>query len=323
MGRRYVDQLQDGESLQEVFLLQDKQLRANRNADLYLLAQLSDKTGHLSALMWNVNEESLSHINAGDYVRVRGKVQRFQGNLQLIITLIEQVPTDQVEEAEFRIDNSETIQEYFAELTRFIGSIEQQSLRQLMELMLNQEPIRQGLMSTPAGVKAHHAYPGGLLEHICTLMKSADAISGVYGPALSRDLLLAGVFLHDIGKLRELNAEGAFSYTDEGQLVGHLVIGVEMLNEAVTEYNRLYEADVPAEILLRLKHMIVSHHGSVEYGSPKLPMTIEGMVLHYLDNIDAKLNEFDALIQGDPNSDSSWTIFHSRLDRKLFKGEQS
>ncbi|MEZ6068376.1 MAG: HD domain-containing protein [Planctomycetaceae bacterium] len=139
-------------------------------------------------------------------------------------------------------------------------------------------------------------------------------------PTVNRDLLLAGIFLHDLGKVRELAYDTTFLYTDEGQLIGHLIIGVEMLNEKVRETERILEIEFPEESLLRLKHMILSHHGTYEYGSPRLPMTPEAIFLHHLDNLDAKVNEFNSLIESDPNSDSPWTPFNTNLGRKLFKG---
>jgi 3'-5' exoribonuclease len=171
----------------------------------------------------------------------------------------------------------------------------------------------------PAGVRQHHAYVGGLLEHVVTLLEGADRLAALY-PELDRDLLLSGVFLHDIGKVRELTYERSFGYSDEGQLIGHLVIGVEMLNEQVGRTADLTGEPFPQELLLRLKHMILSHHGSYEFGSPKLPMTPEAIALHHLDNFDAKLHRFTRLIREDGNDGSSWTPYDQSLDRRLFKG---
>jgi 3'-5' exoribonuclease len=175
------------------------------------------------------------------------------------------------------------------------------------------------LSQAPAGVKAHHAYHGGLLEHIVTLMDVAKKICEVY-QELNADLLLCGVFLHDLGKIREMSGETALQYTDEGQLIGHLIIGVEMLSEKIREAAAARDEPFPSELEWRLKHMIISHHGTYEFGSPKLPMTPEAVALHLIDNLDAKIFEFTQAIQEDPNSSSHWTLFIPRLDRKLFKG---
>ena len=171
----------------------------------------------------------------------------------------------------------------------------------------------------PAGVKAHHAYHGGLLEHVVNILETAHRIADLY-PKLDVDLLLAGIFLHDIGKIREMSYDTTFVYTDEGQLLGHLILAVEMLDKKIEEVSRMTAEPFPEEIALRLKHMILSHHGTYEFGSPKLPMTPEAVALHHLDNLDAKVHEFTRSIEDDPNAQSNWTPYSPRLTRKLFKG---
>ncbi|MBL8799523.1 MAG: HD domain-containing protein, partial [Planctomycetia bacterium] len=192
-------------------------------------------------------------------------------------------------------------------------------LRALSECFLMDDEFLQGFCHAPAGIRNHHAYIGGLLEHVVTLLEAAERLLPVY-PALDRDLLLMGVFLHDIGKVRELSYARTFAYSDEGQLVGHIVIGVEMLNEKVAKVPDLTGEPFPRELLLRLKHMILSHHGTYEFGSPRLPMTPEAIALHYLDNFDAKVHSFTRDIRDDPNQRSAWTPYSQSLQRRLFKG---
>jgi 3'-5' exoribonuclease len=176
------------------------------------------------------------------------------------------------------------------------------------------------LNRAPAGVKNHHAYLGGLIEHIVSLMELVSRVAPLY-PAINADLLLMGAFLHDAGKVDELTYERDFAYSDEGQLIGHVVMAVGMLDKKCKEAERLSGEAIPAEVVLRLKHMIVSHHGQYEYGSPKLPMTLEAVALHHLDNLDAKIHSFEQLMRDDPNVESGWTNFHHSLGRKLFKGQ--
>jgi 3'-5' exoribonuclease len=204
-------------------------------------------------------------------------------------------------------------------LQELLGTMTDPALQALNAAVLADAPLVDRLCSVPAGVKAHHAYRGGLLEHIVTLGRAATKISEVY-PQLNRDLLIAGVLWHDIGKLRELSCDAGLSYTDEGQLLGHLVIGVELLSDKIRAAQAATGQRFPEELALRLKHLIVSHHGSYEFGSPRLPMTPEGIALHLLDNLDAKIHEFTQAIAADPNAGSHWTLFQPRLDRKLFKG---
>jgi 3'-5' exoribonuclease len=197
--------------------------------------------------------------------------------------------------------------------------LENVHLRALVECFLMDEQFMDGFCKAPAGVRNHHAYLGGLLEHVVTLLDAADRLLPIY-PDLSRDLLLMGVFLHDIGKVRELSYQHVFGYTDEGQLIGHIVIGVEMLDEKVAKVPELTGEPFPPELLLRLKHMILSHHGSYEFGSPRLPMTPEAIALHHLDNLDAKVHSFTRDIRDDRQGPSAWTPYNHSLQRRLFKG---
>ncbi len=192
-------------------------------------------------------------------------------------------------------------------------------LRAVVECFLIDDEFVRKFTTAPAGIKNHHAYQGGLLEHVVTLLNVADRITDFY-PEIDRDLLLTGIFLHDVGKVDELSYDRAFAYTDEGQLVGHLIMGVEMLHEKVDRCAKLTGEPFPPELFLRLKHMIVSHHGTYEFGSPKLPMTLEAIALHYLDNLDAKIHTFGREIRDDPSRDSTWTPFQQSLGRRLYKG---
>jgi 3'-5' exoribonuclease len=193
------------------------------------------------------------------------------------------------------------------------------ALVNLAECYLMDESLRKKLSMAPAGTKNHHAYHGGLLEHIVSLMELVLRVAPCY-PQLDRDMLLMGAFLHDLGKVDELSYDRGLAYTDEGQLIGHLVMAVEMLGAKVAEAEKLSGEKMPAETVLRLKHLILSHHGEYEFGSPKLPMTMEAIALYCLDNLDAKINSFHQLISEDPNTDSAWTVYQPNIDRKLFKG---
>lgn len=319
VNRKYLKELQDGDAVEEVFLLAEKQLRANRNADLYLLATLRDRSGVMSGLMWNVTEEAVGHINTGDYVRVRGKVQSYQGSLQMILTRVDKISDAGIDPSEFQHSSSVETDKLMDEVREKLLGISHPGLRALMECFLVDQELMDEFAAVPAGIKAHHAYRGGLLEHVANMLEVAVRIADCY-PDLNLDLLLAGIFLHDLGKTRELSAETTLSYTDEGQLIGHMMIAVEMLTEKVAEASRLSGETLDPDLVLRLKHMIISHHGSYEFGSSRLPMTVEAIALHYIDNLDAKLHEFSRTIADDPDGQSRWTPFVPRLDRKLFKG---
>lgn len=319
MARTFLNQLHDGDAVDEIFLLTDKQLRSNRNAQLYLLASLRDRTGLVNGLMWNISEDSVAHINAGDFVRVKGKAQLFQGALQMIVTHISPVSAEGLDADDFHPESRVDSERLLSRLKEILLAIEEPALRTLMECFLVDEELLRNFTLAPAGVKAHHAYHGGLLEHVVNILETAVRIADLY-PSVDLNLLLAGIFLHDLGKVRELAYESSFSYSDEGQLLGHMLIAVELLNEKIAEYEAQTGQPFPDETGFRLKHMIQSHHGSYAHGSSKLPMTPEAIMLHHLDNLDAKVHEFTRIIVDDPNTDSHWTPFIQRLDRKLFKG---
>lgn len=322
MPRRFVADLGQQDHIDQIFLASQKQLRPNRNGNLYLQVELADRSGSIAARMWNAGEADYRSFEDGDLVRVEGATQIFQGGLQLIATSICKARPDEVDMADFMTLTPADIDRLSLRLAEMLRSMQDLPLRNLAECFLSDDEFMQRLTRSPAGIKNHHAYPGGLLEHIVNLMEVADSVAGHY-PILNRDLLLAGVFLHDMGKVEELSSDQGFAYTDSGQLLGHVVLAISMLDAKLAQAEELSGEPLPEETVLRLKHMIVSHHGEYEYGAPKLPMTLEAIALHQLDNLDAKLHNFQQLMRDDANVDSSWTQYHQNLGRKLFKGRAS
>ena len=319
MPRRYAKQLAHQEAIDEVFIASDKQLRPNRNGNLYLQVSLSDRTGLISARLWNATDKVYQSFNNGDYVRVEGTAQLFQGAMQVIATRIRRVDPSEVDEEQFVPVSPVEVDKLMLRMGEMLRGMSDQHLRTLAECLLMDETLMSKLARAPAGVKHHHAYQGGLLEHVVSLMEVALKIAPCY-PQINRDLLLTGAFLHDMGKVDELSYDRDMSYTDEGQLIGHVVMAVELLNAKVAEAEKLSGEPIPTETVLRLKHMLVSHHGDYQFGSPKLPMTLEALTLWCLDHLDAKINAFGQLMDNDPNVDSPWTHYHANLGRKLFKG---
>ncbi len=274
MSRRFVQQLADSDNLEEVYLVTDKQLRANRNGNLYLQIELGDRTGSISARLWNAGEHLCRMFEVGDFLLIRGKVQLFQGALQVILNHIERAEAEKVDLADFLPHTEQDVSKLLDRLRGALLRLANPHLRALAECFFMDDDFVRGFSQVPAGVRNHHAYIGGLLEHVVNLLDAAEGVLPLY-PEVDRDLLLMGIFLHDIGKVRELTYHKVFAYSDEGQLIGHLVIGVEMLNEKVSRVPDLTGEPFPTELLLRLKHMILSHHGTYEFGSPRLPMTPE------------------------------------------------
>jgi 3'-5' exoribonuclease len=321
MGRRFVNQLSDQESVDEIYRVNHKQLRPNRNGDLYLQVDLADRTGTISALLWNADDALYRSFDVGEYVRVRGTAQIYNGAMQVLANHVSRARSPDVNEDDFFPLAPKAIDQLARQLTAALRRIANPHLAALAESFLVDEEFMRKFARAPAGIKNHHAYHGGLLEHVVTMLDLADKVAQCY-PAIDRDLLTMGVFLHDAGKIDELEYEKAFTYTDEGQLIGHLVIAVGFLEAKLREAEQLSGEPFPKEIELRVKHMIVSHHGEYEYGSPKLPMTLEAIALTYLDNLDAKLHSFQQLIHDDPNVEGNFTTYNQNLRRKLYKGSK-
>jgi 3'-5' exoribonuclease len=316
--RQYVGNLADGDAVDEVYLAADKQLRVNRNGNSYLQLDLRDRTGGMSARLWNVGEPLARTFEPGDFLRVRGKVQLYQGALQMILTAIDRVEPSATDAADFLPQANADTARLLERLRTLLRSADNPHLKALAECFLMDDAFMGDFATCPAGVKAHHAYVGGLLEHVVTLMEAADRLAPIY-PMVDRDLWLVGLFLHDVGKVRELSYRQSFAYTDEGQLVGHLVQGVQLLNEKAAQAESLTGEPFPAELLLRLQHVIVSHHGELEFGSPKLPQTMEAVAVYALDNLDAKLNMVARELREDRGS-GPWTQYNPTLQRRFFKG---
>lgn len=319
MSRRAIQLLTDGESIDEIYMVVDKQLRTNRTGSFYLQVELRDRTGTITARLWNANEAQFRSFSEGDFLRIKAKVQLFQGALQVVFTQFERVDPSKVALEEFVPRVEQDIHKLFDKLRGYLLKLGDPHLRALGECFLIDDAFVAAFCKSPAGIRNHHAYLGGLLEHVVTMLDLADRIAPLY-PELNRDVLLMGVFLHDVGKTRELSCDRVFGYSDEGQLVGHIDIGVEMLTEKIAKVPDLTGEPFPRELLFRLKHLIVSHHGTYEFGSPRLPMTPEAIALHYLDNLDAKLHSFLRDIREDKNISAAWTPYNAGIQRRLFKG---
>ena len=318
---QFIKDLADKTEVSSVYRIANKQIRLNRNGDSYLQVEIYDKTGALTVRMWNAGENVYRVFEVGDYVQVLGKAQVFQGNLQIIAKKLVHAaedaynPDDYVKQAE--IDITKLVRR----LKQLVETIKTPSLRNLADCLLIDNEFMTRFCDAPAGVKNHHAYKGGLLEHTLSVMALADKTAAL-SPTLNRDLLLTGALVHDISKIDEIRFDVEITYSDEGQLLGHLVMGVEKLNEKIAESERQSGEPMSDYLKTQLKHLIISHHGEYEFGSPKLPMTLEAITLHHLDCMDSKIVGFAQLIQEDMNDDSNWTCYVPSLQRKIFKGEK-
>ena len=319
MSRRLITELPPQCQIDQTFLATHKQLRPNRNGQLYIQVELADKSGTITGRLWNASDDDFGGFEDGDYVRVEGHTQLYSGSLQLIIASIERADPRTIDESEFLVLSKHDLVRLEAELNAILATITSAPLKALADELLADGPLMEAFRSTPAGVKHHHAYAGGLLDHVVNLLRLADRVAPLY-PALDRNLLLVGVLVHDIGKTQELESRQGFSYTDVGQLLGHVLLGLEIVDAKIRAIEARTGQRFEPEAAVRVKHMIASHHGQYEFGSPKLPMTLEAMALHHLDHLDAKMAGTIQLLQNEATAEDGWTQYQQSQGRKFFRG---
>ena len=262
--------------------------------------------------------DSSKRFERGDYVMCQGRTQIHNGALQAILTNVKRLEPTDVDTGDFERFDAAKSEELFQRLVELINGLRNVHLRRLGETYLADDDLMTRLRSAPAAVSNHHAYPGGLLAHTIDMMELTQLVAPRY-PQLDEEKLLFGAFLHDLGKIDELASGGEVSYTDRGQLVGHIVIGIQMLGEKIAQLNKDAADSFPDELRLHLEHMIVSHHGQLEFGSPKVPLTLEAVALHHIDNLDAKLSSYTTIIDTDVAADGNWTNYNPSIGRKLWK----
>ncbi|MEL7498566.1 MAG: HD domain-containing protein [Planctomycetota bacterium] len=319
MSRRFVNQLSDGETVDQIFLASEKQLRTNRNGNLYLQVRLSDKTGSVTAMLWNAHQSHFDGFDNGDYVHVQGASQLYNGNMQILAKQVKKSTDPNIDEADFLTLSNTELETMLARIVEILRGVSDPHLQNLVDAFLIDEAFMKQFRAAPAGIKNHHAYLGGLAEHVLSLLELCLVVGPRY-PKLNLDLLLVGAFVHDIGKIRELTYSPDLGYSTSGQLIGHLVQGVQVVDEMISKVESQTGESFPADLADQIRHMVVSHHGTLEFGSPKMPMTLEALALHYLDTLDAKVHHFEKLIEEDPNKESRWTVYHPNIGRKIFKG---
>jgi len=312
----YIQDLEVNQVITGLFLVQNKDIRQKKSGEPYLSVMLADRTGELDAKMWDNASEFLDAFERDDFVRVKGLYQIFQNRPQLTMHKIAAVADSEVDYSDYFPASTRDRDEMFAELQTWIASISNPYLRALLEAIFADPEIALAYRTAPAAKAVHHAWLGGLIEHVLSLCNLAKFTAGHY-KEIDLDLLLAGVILHDLGKIRELSYARGFQYTTEGQLLGHIVIGVQMVRDQIRRI-----PDFPATIRDLLIHMILSHHGEMEFGSPKVPMFAEALLLHHLDNLDSKMECMRAAIAKDRAVDGCWTMYNTALDRSVLKKQR-
>ena len=311
--KHFIDGLREGDRVDDLFLIKTARLAETRAGKPYLLLELCDRSGEISGPVWENAEKIARHCPVGGFIQLRGSVQSYRDKLQLRIEHTAPVAREKVQLADFVPASEFDLEEMAEQLRSIVDSVENGWVRKLLRQLFGRSEIWERFKQAPAAKGIHHAYAGGLLEHCLSMVKLADFTSAHY-PGIDRSLLVAGVLLHDIGKLVELEEDiGLVEYTAPGRLKGHLVIGSEMV---ALEASRI--ADFPEELLVQIQHLILSHHGRHEFGSPTLPMTPEAFLLSYLDDLDSKMNLIEQLRRKQKGGEMQWTEYQRSLERFLY-----
>ena len=321
-NRRYIKDFDANEFISGVFCISNAQLGRAKHAKPFLKCLIKDKTGELPARMWSIDPITFKRVPTEGFVYVEGQTQPYQGELQFIVNLIEPTEPTHDQLRDLLPVSKRDPAEMFAEVVTVLDSIAHPGLKALAKAYLDDKALMDAFRQCPAAKSMHHAYLGGLLEHTLTLLHLADRVCPLY-PAVNRDIVLMGLFLHDLGKTRELVWDRSFNYSDRGELIGHIVEGAIMLHDKVDNLRREHGVRLPKYAAMVLQHIILSHHGIPEYGAAKVPMTPEAILVSMLDNVDAKTTM--AIASARPDRDrpldlgGNFTEKQWALETKLFR----
>lgn len=309
----FVAELLDKQSIESIFLVREKHFGTGKNGKNFLSMQLADRTGSIDSRVWENAEAAQLIVQTGDVVRVKGATQTFQGRLQLIVHKVEKLGQDAIESGLLIAASRRSAEQMYEELLALVSALPSGPVRELLEVTLSEPEIRKRLLTHPAAKTIHHAYRSGLLEHVLSISKLMHAIHAHYsaeGVRLDLPLLVFGAIYHDIGKLWELEGDGPYSYTDRGRLIGHMSIAVELIEKKSSMIEGMTES-----LKDKLKHIVLSHHGKLEYGSPKEPMFLEAMIVAMVDDFDSKVAAISQFIENERQSGAEWSRLHPNLNR--------
>ena len=293
------------------FVVVSKQVKPKKSGEPYLALTLGDRTGLIEAKMWDNVEDAMDTFDQDHYLKIKGLINKYKNRFQITIHKLRKLGDSEVDFSDYLPKTTKDIGELWQTLTHFVASFQDPHLKALVESFMADPQIAEAYRNAPAAKSLHHAYIGGLLDHVVSLFRSCDLVSRNY-PQINRDLLLTGAFLHDIGKIHELGYTRSFSYTTRGQLLGHMIIELEMLQSKLAQF-----PDFPAPLKTLIEHLIISHHGQYDFGSPKLPMFPEALMLHYLDDLDSKMESMRAHFEREADNDNPWTTYNPSLGRPL------
>ena len=305
------ENLKVGDSVNKVMVVAKKVKRDFSNGKFFLF-QFSDKNGTVKGVWWDPAREA-DNIKANDIVRVTGEIQEYQGTIQIRVNYMEVLAEGEYDPSVFLPSSSRDVESIYSGILEIIGDVKDKDLAALLNLIFSDDQFRERFVRSPAAKGWHHSYVGGLAEHMYDMVRIAQAVAGVYSE-VDRDLLITGVLLHDLGKMSELAVGNHIDYSDRGRLLGHISMGVTLFEE----YLRGME-DFPSELEMKLKHMILSHHGQLEHGSPVVPMTVEALALNFIDNMDAQVRG-TVMVMEKGGGEGRWSDYVRLLDRFIYKG---
>ncbi len=316
MAHQFISDIKPGQMINDVFMVTQPVLRNTSRGDLYIAMYLSDKTGKVNSRMWQATQEIYQSIPKEGFLHIQGKSELYQNALQLVVNNLTVVSPDQVDLSDYMPRTDKDINKMFREVVDILSGVGSEDVRILLKAFLEDKELMREFCTAPAAMQMHHSYLGGLLEHTHNMLNVAKAVLPFY-PKVQADIVLAGIFLHDIAKTIELSYAMGFSYTNRGQLVGHLVQGTVLIEEKAKEVEAKGEK-IDREVVDNLEHIMISHHGQYEFGAAKLPATAEAFMVNYIDDLDAKMNQVQNLIENDPG-DGDWTAYQRPLETKLYK----
>ncbi|HVO62590.1 MAG TPA: OB-fold nucleic acid binding domain-containing protein [Terriglobales bacterium] len=293
------------------FVVAVKQVKPKKTGEPYLALTLADRSGQLEAKMWDNVSDCIDSFEQDHFVKVKGLINKYNQRFQLTIHKLRRLEESEIEFSDYLPKTTKDIDELWRTLSDFVSAFTDPHLKALVRAFMEDPEIAAAYRCAPAAKTLHHAYIGGLLDHVVSLFRSCDLMCRNY-PHVNRDLLMTGAFLHDIGKVHELTYNRAFSYTTRGQLLGHMIIELEMLQAKLQ-----LVPGFPDELKTLIEHLIISHHGEYEFGSPKLPMFPEALMLHYLDDLDSKMESMRAHFEREAALESAWTSYNASLGRPL------
>ncbi len=315
MKSQYVEELRSGQTVNEVFVLSKTSIKDKQAGGSSAVLEFTDRSGSIEGIAWDNAVESVNMLSTGDFVFVVGNVNEYNERLQIVVSSIKHVSENETEPGDFLPQTDEDISQVFEEINNFRSKIQNKYLKQLLDNFFDDKELIEKFKRAPAAKRIHHAYLGGLLVHTRNVLKLADEMKRVY-ETLDLDLLITAGILHDIGKIYEYTYVRNLDFSTQGRLLGHIVIGYELVAERIKQI-----ADFPGVLRFMLLHMIVSHHGEYEFGSPRRPKFLEALVLHFIDNLDSKVDIMMSERKKSKGMEKEWSDYHPYLERQIYLRE--